>query len=278
MKPNSQSTPQHCIQNSVSDNYCLFRAAIQSLILSTDDHHKTGDALNVGTGASNLPHLLQLIRYADIEEGQIDFPLMTYGPIIEAFFNETFPEKSPYRLIVTTTHDIKDSFAYPINNFYDTVPRSNLLLYLIDNHYYCVSRPTRFFNSRYVCYSCNTTFMNLRSHRKDCPDRCRYCYQWNSIVPCPDEDGVKINCQECNKVFKNKKCYDYHLKTNCRHFKTCSQCSKRYMRKKGHKCYMITCKKCSKTHDKRKQCFIDYLNSIVEYANPPDTSFSEKTR
>ncbi|KAL3106781.1 hypothetical protein niasHT_014301 [Heterodera trifolii] len=76
--------------------------------------------------------------------------------------------------------------------------------------------------------------------------------------PCVREQGVCLNCQQCNRVFFSQRCFDGHRPQMCNLVKRCDDCDRTYQidRKNPHKCYTNYCTRCKVYHEKEGACFI----------------------
>ena len=142
--------------------------------------------------------------------------------------------------IVSGNHD--NSIIYPpkpsTNN--NVTP---IYLYLHDNHYDVITSMPGFLSEHYFCHTCRQTYSNKLNHL--CPGMCKSCRSYDCVVNDP------LGCNECNRWFKSKACYDRHkervdgARSICQGIKKCEKCGKsvevRKLNPKGHVCG----KKCS---------------------------------
>ena len=142
--------------------------------------------------------------------------------------------------IVSGNHD--NSIIYPpkpsTNN--NVTP---IYLYLHDNHYDVITSMPGFLSKSYFCHTCRRTHSDKLNHL--CPGMCKSCRAYNCVVNNP------MGCNECNRWFKSKACYDRHkeqvggARSVCQGIKKCKKCGKsmevRKLNPKGHICG----KKCS---------------------------------
>ena len=118
-----------------------------------------------------------------------------------------------------------------------------IYLYLHDNHYDVITSMPGFLSEKYFCHTCRQSYAYKFDHL--CPGMCKSCRSYNCIVNDP------LGCNECNRWFKSKACYDRHkeqvdgAKSVCQAVKKCEKCGKsmpvRKLNPKGHICG----KKCS---------------------------------
>ena len=142
--------------------------------------------------------------------------------------------------IVSGNHD--NSIIYPpkpsTNN--NVTP---IYLYLHDNHYDVITSMPGFLSENYFCHTCRQAYAYKFDHL--CPGMCKSCRSYNCVVNDP------LGCNECNRWFKSRACYDCHkeqvdgAKSVCQSIKKCEKCGKstqvRKLNSKGHVCG----KKCS---------------------------------
>ena len=142
--------------------------------------------------------------------------------------------------IVSGNHD--NSIIYPpkpsTNN--NVTP---IYLYLHDNHYDVITSMPGFLSEKYFCHTCRRSYAYKFDHL--CPGMCKSCRSYNCVVNDP------LGCNECNRWFKSRACYDRHkeqvdgAKSVCQAVKKCEKCGKsmpvRKLNPKGHICG----KKCS---------------------------------
>ena len=76
-------------------------------------------------------------------------------------------------------------------------------LYLHDNHYDVITSMPGFLSTNYFCHKCHKTYDHTSDHL--CNAMCRACRSYGCVL---DGDGLK--CNECDRLFKNKACYDHH--------------------------------------------------------------------
>ncbi|XP_062574745.1 uncharacterized protein LOC134236588 [Saccostrea cucullata] len=118
--------------------------------------------------------------------------------------------------------------------------------------------------NQYYCDHCDVGYRNVTEHRSKCPHRCTFCL--GQHPNCPDE-GIKIKCQECHGMFKNKTCYENHLRphskktttTVCNLMGLCEKCQSWIPKKlfPHHKCGdQKLCKICKKIVDADHRCYV----------------------
>ena len=118
-----------------------------------------------------------------------------------------------------------------------------IYLYLHDNHYDIITSMPGFLSDVYFCHKCRRSYSHKLGHL--CPGMCKSCRSYDCVVNDP------LECNECNRWFKSKTCYDRHkepvggARSVCQEIKKCGKCGKsvevRKLNPKNHVCG----KKCS---------------------------------
>ena len=139
-----------------------------------------------------------------------------------------------------------------------------IYLYLHDNHYDVITSMPGFQSTVYFCHTCRRSYTDKLKHL--CPGMCKSCRSYDCIVNDP------LECNECNRWFKSKACYDRHkepvdgTRSVCQGIKKCGKCGKsvevRNLNPKKHICG----KKCSTCgvvlNDKDEhKCYIQKRNN-----------------
>ena len=167
--------------------------------------------------------------------------------------------------IVSGNHD--NSIIYPSkpSTGNDVTP---IYLYLHDNHYDIITTMTGFLSTSYFCHKCNKSYSNKFDHL--CDGMCKLCRSYDCVL-----NGNRLVCNECNRWFKNKTCYDCHKQSVdgarpvCEVIKKCEKCGKsvdvRHLNPKGHICG----KKCSTcgvvlNEGSEHQCYIQKTEQTEE--------------
>ena len=78
-----------------------------------------------------------------------------------------------------------------------------IYLYLHHNHYDVITKMAGFLGKSYYCHKCRKTYSDALKHV--CPDMCKSCRSRD----CKAGEGAR-QCDECNRWFKSKRCYDQH--------------------------------------------------------------------
>ena len=140
--------------------------------------------------------------------------------------------------IISGNHD--NTIIYPSEHSDNVTP---IYLYLHNNHYDIITSMPGFLSSVYYCHKCRKGYSYKFDHL--CPGMCKSCQSYECVVNDP------LTCDECNRWFKSRACYDCHkvqvggTKSICQTIKKCEKCGKsmdvRKLNSKRHVCG----KKCS---------------------------------
>ena len=117
-----------------------------------------------------------------------------------------------------------------------------IYLYLHDNHYDVITSMPGFLSKHYFCHTCRRSYSNKLEHL--CKEACKGCRSYDCVVVNAD-----IVCNECNRWFKSRACYDRHkepvggARSVCEGVRKCGKCGKamevRKLNPKGHICGVI---------------------------------------
>ena len=166
--------------------------------------------------------------------------------------------------IVSGNHN--SSIIYPakpstINNI------TPIYLYLHDNHYDVITSMSGFLSRCYFCHTCRQTYDHKLAHL--CPGMCKSCRAYDCVVNDP------MGCNECNRWFKSKACYDRHKeqvgagRSVCQGIKKCEKCGKSVevgkLSPKSHICgkRCSTCRLVLNEKDEHK-CYIQKTEQTEE--------------
>ena len=136
--------------------------------------------------------------------------------------------------IVSASHN--NSIIYPPKP--TTSNATPIYLHLHKNHYDVITTMPGFLSSVYFCHKCRHPYNNKHSHL--CPGMCKSCRSYDCVGNDP------VVCDQCNRSFKSKACYDSHkepvngAKSVCQAIKKCEK-SVQVRQLKKHLCG----KKCS---------------------------------
>ena len=148
-----------------------------------------------------------------------------------------------------------------------------IYLYLHDNHYDVITSMSGFLNRSYFCHTCKKVYDHKHAHL--CKEMCKLCRGYD----CVEGDGNRV-CNECERWFKSKACYDRHkepiggARSVCEGVRKCKKCGKamevRKLTPKGHICgrKCPTCKVMLNEEDEHK-CYIQKAEQ------PEESQYSE---
>ncbi|XP_061170591.1 uncharacterized protein LOC133179932 [Saccostrea echinata] len=134
---------------------------------------------------------------------------------------------------------------------------------LKDHHYHAILSMPALTGCQYYCNHCDVGCRNITDHRSKCPFRCDFCLANTS---CPN-DGSQITCAHCQGFFKNRPCYENHLRPYSKNTTTsicnlmgrCQQCEK-WLAKTllaHHLCGgQKQCKICKRIVENDHQCYV----------------------
>ena len=158
--------------------------------------------------------------------------------------------------IVSGNHD--NSIIYPSKPSTNNV--TPIYLYLHDNHYDVITTMPGFLSTSYFCHKCSQSYSNKFDHL--CDGMCKSCRSYDCVL-----NGNGLKCNECDRLFKNKTCYDQHkesvdgARSVCQTIRKCGKCGKsmdvRKLNPKGHICRK-KCSTCGVVLDEKSehQCYI----------------------
>lgn len=265
----NQIVNEGCLTNISADGRSLFRSTIQSLIYARGGNGHLRNARSFGKQSKMRSELTELLIDCDVFRPRDSYSLDIFGALIENSLNRRHPEMQPFRLIVTSTRSINDTFLYPTRDInYEETPKTNLVLYRnSQGHYIAVIKPNKFFRCSRICFSCKSAFTTLARHNANCCEKCRYCGQRGSVVPCPDDQSAEIQCEACNTRFFNRKCFKKHKTSMCAQIHTCLRCGQRYAIRIGkHVCGHRWCSRCHSYHQADRGCFVTKIKPPIASA------------
>ena len=142
-----------------------------------------------------------------------------------------------------------------------------IYLYLQDNHYDVITSMPGFLSTTYFCHKCKKAYCKNSDHL--CDAMCRSCRAYDCVI-----EGNGMVCDECERWFKNKDCYDHHKEpiggsstSVCQTIRKCEKCGKamvvRKLNSKGHTCgkKCLTCGVILNEKDEHK-CYIQKNRTI----------------
>ena len=209
------------IQN--DDDLCLARALVTAIAkIEKDPRHKS---------LTNPRNTVQERKARELHE-LANVPLGPCGiPEVQMFQNHL----TNYEInIVSADHD--NSIIYPPKP--TTSNAKPIYLYLHGKHYDVITSMPGFLSKSYFCHKCKQSYDLTLSHL--CPGMCKSCRSFDCVVNDP------VECDQCNRSFKSKTCYDRHKepigngRSVCQGIKKCGKCGKsvevRQLDSKKHIC------------------------------------------
>ena len=197
------------IQN--NDNLCLARALVVA-ITKIEKGPKYKDLMKPGTRTQEKK-ARELHEAANVPLGPCGLPEVD---LFQKYLTN-------YQInIVSGNHN--NSIIYPpkpstTNNV------TPIYLYLHDNHYDIITTMPGFLSNSYFCHKCKQSYSNKFDHL--CEEMCKSCRSYDCIL-----NGNGLVCNECNRWFKSKDCYDSHkqsvdgARSVCEGIKKCEKCGK----------------------------------------------------
>ena len=210
------------------DDFCLARALAVSIARIEKDPRY------VQIRDSRRGHV-QLDRALDLHQAA-NVPLRPCG-LNEV---ELFQQHLTNYQIIVVSGDHNNAIIYPPEPPTNPNPEKSIYLYFHANHFDVITSLPGFLNRSHFCHRCHKPYDHTTDHT--CADACRSCGGFG----CKYEDGG-IVCNECDRLFKNRACYDHHKEPMdgggrpvCKAIRKCEKCGKamdvRKLNSKGHKC------------------------------------------
>ena len=237
-----------------NDNLCLARALVVAVAkIENDPKYKT---LRDSRKRTQQMKAMELHQTANVPFGPCGLPEVD---LFQKYLTN-------YEInIVSGNHN--DSIIYPPkpSNNNNVTP---IYLYLHDNHYDVITSMPGFLNRSYFCHKCSKSYSNISDHL--CDAMCRSCRAFGCVI-----EGDGMVCNECERWFKNKSCYDHHkepvigTRSVCQTIRKCEKCGKamdvRKLNPKGHICgkKCLTCGVIINNEDEH-QCYIQKTEQPVE--------------
>ena len=237
-----------------NDNLCLARALVVAIAkIENDPKYKT---LIDSRWTTQQMKAIELHQTANVPFGPCGLPEVD---LFQKYLTN-------YEInIVSGNHN--DSIIYPPkpSNNNNVTP---IYLYLHDNHYDVITSMPGFLSTSYFCHKCSKSYCKNSDHL--CDAMCRSCRSYGCIL-----NGEGLKCSECNRMFKNKTCYDHHKepigggRSVCQTIRKCEKCGKatdvRKLNSKGHICgkKCLTCGVVLNGKDEH-QCYIQKTEQSEE--------------
>ena len=232
------------------DDFCLARALAVSIARIEKDPRY------VQIRDSRRGHI-QLDRALDLHQAA-NVPLRPCGLNEVKLFQQHLTN---YQIIVVSG-DHNNAIIYPPEPPTNPNPEKSIYLYFYANHFDVITSLPGFLSKSYFCHRCHKPYDHTTDHM--CADTCRSCGGFG----CQYKDGG-ITCNECDRLFKNRACYDNHKqpingggRSVCEVIRKCPKCGKamdvRKLNSKGHKCgkECPTCKVILKQEDTDHLCYM----------------------
>ena len=166
--------------------------------------------------------------------------------------------------IVSTAHN--NSIIYPPKPTSSNAPP--IYLHLHDDHYDVITTMPGFLGSTYFCHKCRQSYSDKHGHL--CSGMCKSCRSYDCVVNGP------VECNQCNRTFKSKACYDCHkepvdgARSVCQSIRKCEKCGKsmqvRQLNSKKHVCgkKCSTCGLVLNEKDDEHKCYIQKTEQTEE--------------
>ena len=228
-----------------NDNLCLARALVVAIAkIEKDPKYKT---LVDSRRPAQQMKAVELHRAANVPFGPCGLPEVD---LFQKYLTN-------YEInVVSGNHN--SSIIYPPKPSNNNV--TPIYLYLHDNHYDVITSMPGFLSTSYFCHKCKKSYSNNSDHL--CGAMCGSCRSFDCVI-----DGNGMVCDECERWFKSKDCYDHHKenvgggRSVCQTIRKCEKCGKsmdvRKLNSKGHVCERKcpTCKVIINDKDEH-QCYI----------------------
>ena len=105
--------------------------------------------------------------------------------------------------IIVVSGDQDNTIIYPYQVRPNPNPEKSIYLYYQAKHFDVITKLPGFLNTSYFCHACHKGYDVTTDHL--CDGMCHSCRG----VGCVMQDGG-IECNECDRLFKNQACYDRH--------------------------------------------------------------------
>ena len=233
------------------DNLCLARALVVAIARIENDpkYHQISD----GKGRIQLQRAFNLHRAANVPLGLCGLDEVKQ---FQAYLTN-------YEITILSG-DHGDSIIYPA----EPGDKQPLYLYYHNKHFDVITKMPGFLAVSYFCHKCRKTYSNACDHM--CPAMCKSCRSFECVF----EEWIE--CNECERKFKSRACYDHHKepvgagRSVCQGIRKCEECGKsvdiRRMNPKYHICGK-KCKTCGvivKKEDPEHKCYIQKLEPPEE--------------
>ena len=232
------------------DDLCLARALVVNIARIEKDRQ-----YNYITNSSRP---LQRERAFDLHEAA-NVPLGPCGLKEVDLFQQYLVN---YQIIVVSG-DQDNAIIYPPQPRANPNPEKSIYLYYQDNHFDAIRSLPAFLNNNYFCHRCHKGYDVTTDHL--CNGMCQSCRGFGCVI----QNGG-IECNECNRLFKNQTCYDRHKqepingggRTVCEKIRKCPTCHNSMDVRKinKHQCVdnkkCLTCKINRNPNDPNHKCYM----------------------
>ena len=239
------------------DNLCLARALVVNIARIEKDPRYKG--ISEGNG-------IQRERAFDLHEAA-NVPLGPCGLKEVELFQQYLVN---YQIIVVSG-DQDNTIIYPYQPRANPNPEKSIYLYYQAKHFDALRSLPAFLNTNYFCHACHKGYDHTTDHL--CNGMCHSCRGFGCVI----QDGG-IECNECDRLFKNQVCYDRHKqepingggRTVCEKIRKCPKCKQSMdVRKiRGHQCVdnkkCPTCKIGRNPNDLNHKCYMQQLQPKEE--------------
>ncbi|KAI1707751.1 hypothetical protein DdX_12307 [Ditylenchus destructor] len=248
---------RHRIKTCNEDNFCLFYALEASRKFLDHERIKQEGKnpdlwerqkfYNIMYGATfKTRKARKLLAEKVMENARISKLLSEYGlnhvKKVQEWYDQSFP--GLYRIVVFDENPNLVPLWMCAERRRYTVP----IYFTMDGgrgHYDAITHIAKFFKVANWCVDCQCVYNKAINHRIKCVARCPGCTGMGWGYPCPEQNGCFRLCKNCNRKFKNEKCFNNHLKNGCcRTYKSCNNCYKPYSAKESHVCGESRCRTC----------------------------------
>lgn len=230
-----------------TDNLCLPRA----LVVAKAFVKKTPDYKTVREGRSRVQRekALKLLKKTGItipDSGAGIEELKKFQALMKKYKITVYKYGTKGRQLIFEGQNTEA--IYKINLLYDR------------GHFNVITSLTSAFTCSYFCEACSVPYNTKDRHR--CEKSCPGC---QSIPPC-ERSSPNITCDDCNRLFKSRQCFENHRKMNndtktniCQRISRCKRCLKTINlkeRKKAHNCGEIFCRVCRSFEPVDHRCYM----------------------
>ena len=233
------------------DNLCLARALVVAITRIENDpkYHQIIDS----RGRIQLQRAFNLHRAANVP---LDLCGLDEVKQFQAYLTN-------YEITILSG-DHGDSIIY----IAEPGDKQPLYLYYHNKHFDVITKMPGFLAVSYFCHKCRKTYNNALDHM--CPAMCKSCRSFECVFE------QWIECDECERKFKSRACYDHHKepvgagRSVCQGIRKCEECGKSVDIRRMDPKYHICGRKCKtggvivKQEDEEHKCYIQKLEPPEE--------------